>query len=59
MPYNSGNQIHPVPLGEDIEARTEGRKLSLGRKVEAVFFLTAPLSNWQGVKPKSGLPRTN
>lgn len=59
MLYNSGNQIHLVPLGEDIEASTEGRELSLGRRVGAVFFLTAPLSNWQGVKPKSGLPRTN
>lgn len=35
----------PVTLAEeDTEARAEGAKLGLGRRVGAVFFLTAPLN---------------
>lgn len=43
---NSGNDIPPVPLGEEdiLEARTEGVKLSLDRRAGAVFFLTVLLS---------------
>lgn len=57
---NSGNDIYPVPLGEEAirEARTEGVKLSLGRRAGAVFFLTALLSltSKEFIFPKSVCP---